>query len=89
MNHGLTLKDSSEVDGCARTDSLGVVAPFQETVDTTNGDWQRISKMNETKEGKHVKGMTRRAIRQQLLLTLKTGLGRLGRRLGVRTGFTT
>ena len=32
------LKDGSEVDGSAGTDTLGVVALAEETVDTTNGE---------------------------------------------------
>lgn len=34
----LTLKDGSEVDGSTGTDSLGIVALLQKTVDTTDGD---------------------------------------------------
>lgn len=36
----LTLKDGSEVDGGTGTDTLGVVAALEETVDTTDGDWE-------------------------------------------------
>jgi len=36
---GLTLEDGSEVDGGTGTDSLGVVASLEETVDTTDRDW--------------------------------------------------
>lgn len=34
------LEDSGEVDWCSGTDTLGVVALLEETVDTTNGDWE-------------------------------------------------
>lgn len=33
------LEDSREVDGGTGTDTLGVVATLEETVDTTDGDW--------------------------------------------------
>ncbi len=36
---GEVLEDGGEVDGGTRTDTLGVVAALEETVDTTNGDW--------------------------------------------------
>ena len=35
---GEVLKDSGEIDGSAGTDTLGVVALAEETVDTTNGE---------------------------------------------------
>jgi len=34
------LENGGQVDGCAGTDTLGVVALSQETVDTTNGESQ-------------------------------------------------
>ena len=33
-----TLEDGGEVDGSTGTDTLGVVAALQETVDTADGD---------------------------------------------------
>lgn len=35
---GKVLKDGSEVDGSTGTDSLGIVALLQKTVDTTDGE---------------------------------------------------
>lgn len=37
---GEVLEDGGEVDGSASTDTLGVVALAEETVDTTNGEGQ-------------------------------------------------
>jgi hypothetical protein len=35
---GEVLEDGGEVDGCTGTDTLGVVALLEETVDTTDGE---------------------------------------------------
>jgi hypothetical protein len=44
------LEDSGEVDGSARTDALSVVALLQETVDTTDGDWESVNGASEVAE---------------------------------------
>jgi hypothetical protein len=45
MELSLTLKDGSEVDGGTGTDTLGVVAPLQETVDTADGDCSKSARV--------------------------------------------
>ena len=70
---GEVLEDGSEVDGGAGTDTLGVVAALQETVDTTDGDWLLVW-------GTGYSGMDGGG------LTLETRLGGSGRLLRVRAG---
>jgi hypothetical protein len=45
------LEDSGEVDGGPGTDTLGVVAALEVTVDTTDGDWRRCKLKHAETEG--------------------------------------
>lgn len=44
---GKVLEDGSEVDGGTGTDTLGVVAALEETVNTTDGDYWSVLKLRE------------------------------------------